>query len=439
MDRFPEEVYQQGRDTHLYRFLSALGGDSGVGLIKAQAFAARLIFEAEFLSFQVLDQFYAAQFRFNRLKSETYPDYDPSVDALTPTVWDTILLADQSYRQRVAEFFTATRYGTSPHGMTVVAQSGSGIECEVVENYKWIFDQFSDDVLGLTPLGSTESTSEFVVVPHFVGGEDAADFEYTQNYARGYTYNDASLPNVRPVTSGTAPSVTTSYSPTTTRTAMVPDVERNMVELLDRLRPASTLASIFPEPVRYITVPIGSIASSSADALLLEDGNPILLESGSLLLTESAGSSDSTIGGIHASSERLHINRLVTGKIGVPWPDLDPSENFFIESGVENEAAYFYGSTQELPIVFQTIESIHAYTDQALQDPLYASNEFYDASNGPADFEKYRSEQIGPFPLVLQAIYPFLSSLSIDSTFTAANAIAVVDTPLILQGKTIAA
>lgn len=399
MDRFPEEVYQQGRDTHLYRFLQALGGDSGAGLIKAQAYAARLVFEAEFLNFQVLDQFYAAQFRFKRLKSETYPDFDPSVDALTPTEWETIELADQSYKQRVADFFTATRYGTSPQGMALAAQAGSGIECEIVENYKWVFDQFSDDPLGLAPIGTTVSTSEFIVIPRFVNGTDAASVEFSQSIPFVYTFGTASLPNARPSLGGTGPTVTKSFG-TTVKTELLPEIERNATDILDRLKSAGTLATIQPDQTRYLEVALDSTK-------------------------------------VHASSERIHSNRLVTGAVGVAWPTPDPSKAYFIESGKENEAGYFYGSARELPIIFQTIEGVHAYTEQALSDPNYNTSLFFDNSTGISIFDSYRSEHYGPFSATLSAIFPVLANVSIDSAFTAINAPAINDTLLVLEGRAV--
>ena len=398
MDRFPEEIYQQGKDTHLYRFLTALAGDAGAGFLKAQAFAARLQFEAEFLNFEVLDAFYAAQFRFNRLKSETYPSYNPDTDALTPTQWDAIQLADQHYKQRVADFFTSLRYGTAPLGMALAAQAASGVPCEVIENYKWIFDQFSDDPLGLAGYGTTNSTAEFIVVPRFIGDQiEAPLLEFQQLITRGYTYNAASLPNARPALGGTGPTVSVSVSYSAGGvTKMVPEVERNVIDILDRVRSVGTIASIHPESVRYSTV---------------------------------------TVNEVHASSSRIEVSRLVTGNADVPWPATDPSQNYFIQAGVENEAGHFYGSARELPIVFLTPDGIHAYTEQALSDPLYATSAFFDTSSGFAEFEHFRSEQTGSFPPLLSAIYPFLANLTSDATFVALNAIAINDTPLVFEGR----
>lgn len=398
MDRFPEEVYQQGRDTHLYRFLTALAGDAGVGYIKAQAYAARLLVEAEFLNFQVLDQFYAAQFTFHRLRSETYPaGLDPSSASLTPSQWDSIQLADQSYRQRVAEFFTAIRLGNTPKGMAIMSQAGCGVECEIVENYKWVYDQMSDDPLGLDIEGTTASTQEFIVVPRFLGGGTSLEFQ--QTVERVYGMTAPTLANTRPTT-GTPPARSTSWSYAVGGvTKLVPDVERNVIELLDRLRPVDTLPTVKPEEVRFTEI---------------------------------------TIGGAHASSTRTQASRLVTGNADVPWPATDPNNGFFIEASTENESGYLYGANFEYPTVFLTIENIHAYTEQALADPDYGTNAFYTAISGVSPFTHFESEQAGTFSAVMQAIFPFLSNLSTDATFIAFNAVAANNTPLVIQGRTVA-
>lgn len=392
-DRFPEEVYQQGKDSHLYRLLSALGGDSGAGFIKTQLYSTRLQWEAEFLNFTVLNQIYSAQFRFNRLKSETYPDYNPETDALTPDQWNTIELADQSYRQRAMEFWTALRYGNTPLGMQTMAQAGIGLECEVVENYKWIFDQMSDDPLGLTPLGTTASVNEFVVVPRFLNASVAADYEFTEDYPVVYTVTPASISG-RPAT-GTPPAVNWSIG-TTPESALLPEIERNIVDLTDRLRPTGTLCSVEPDTTRYIEI---TLPNNNA----------------------------------YASSHRIHANRLVTGQNGVNWPDVDPSKGYFIEAGVEKEAGYFYGSARELASIFLDIENVHAYTEQALGDPTYATGDFLAGATPP--IATYASEHVGNYSAEMQALYPFLNGLNPDIQYTADKAIAAQNTPLMLEAR----
>lgn len=392
-DRFPEEVYQQGKDSHLYRLLSALGGDSGAGFIKTQLYSTRLQYEAEFLNFTVLNQIYTAQFQFNRLKSETYPNYNPETDALTPDQWNTIELADQSYRQRAMEFWTALRYGNTPLGMQTMAQAGIGLECEVVENYKWIFDSMSDDPLGLDPVGTTASVNEFVIIPRFLNADNAASYEYTQTHPVDYLVTPASLSG-RPAT-GTPPEVTWEIDDgTSPKTALLPELEHNAIDLTDRLRPTGTLCSIEVGTTRYIEIDV-------SDA--------------------------------YSSSHRIHANRLVTGQQGVPWPAVDPTKGFFIEQGVEKEAGYFYGSARELPVVFLDVENVHAYTEQALADPTYLTSDFFAGSVPPA--ATYTSEHVGNYSAEMKALYPFLNGLNPAIEYTSDKAVAPQNTQLMLEAR----
>lgn len=395
-DRFPEEVYQQGKDSHLYRFLTALGGDAGAGFIKTQAYTTRLQWEAEFLAFGVLDSLYASQFRFNRLANETYSGLNPQTDALTPDQWNQVEAADQSYRQRMAEFWTATRSGNTPDGLATMAQAGLGLECEVVENYKWVFDQMSDDPLGLQPMGTTNSVYEFVIVPRFLNSVVESNYEYTQTYPFAYIFNTALMPFIRPSLGGSSPTVTVSVT-NASRSALKPEYERNMIDLLDRLKPTGTLGSVVVDDTRYIEIGVQP--------------------------------------GVVGSSERIHVSRLVTGQRSVDWPITNPSKAHFIEGGVEKEAGYFYGSARELPIIFLTIENVHAYTEQALNDPSYATSSFFSGSPSPQD--GYVSEHVGNYSVPMQALYPFLNGLSSDISYVAENAVATHDTPLMLEGRAV--
>lgn len=397
-DAFCEEVYQQGTDSHLYRLLSALGGDSGAGFLKNQAYTARLQYEAEFLNFTLLNKIYSAQFQFSRLPNEVYPGINPATDALTPDDWDTVDKADQAYRQRVMEFWTAIRWGNSPNGLQTMAQAGIGVECELIESYKWIFDQMSDDPLGLTPVGTSASVSEFVIVPRLLNSSLASTYEYTQNYPVEYVVTDAVLPASRPALGGTAPSVSVQVG-STPQSALLPAYERNAIDLIDRLKPVGTLGSIELDDTRYIEIE------------LADDD-------------------------VHASSSRVNVNRLVTGQIGVDWPDIDRSFAHFINGGVETEAGSFYGAQRELPIIFLTIDAIHAYTEAATRDPNYLLADFFSGSVSTAT--SYISQKVGNYSATMQALYPFLNGLNSSINYVAENAVAAQETPLKLEGKMIA-
>jgi hypothetical protein len=635
MDRFPEEVYQQGRDTHLYRLLSALCGDAGAGLAKKQAYAARLRYEAEFVNFKVLDEIYVSQFQFQRLRDETYR-FNVNVDALSATQWNQVEKAEQKYYHRIAKWWTATRHGNSPEGIRLAAEAGTGLECDVYEHYRFIYDQFSDLQLGLKPEGFTLSTSEFTIIPRFVPDQDIS---FETPYEKIWTFDPPNLTNARPAPAPTNPNdltvVQTYIPPPAARVELVgeastvgstiaipphipgdliiltaslhgkqtniptaggtvpawisefadssnnlfvtvasfiatsnnhtsgtwfnghagllsvtvwrgfnttevkignkskhvrfsagepqqpfvwypaldviedgtstvyricvqaetadsqidtpppsyklihklnarwaspalavhyrehvlddpildkvrstnsngpsgsvnysieiqavpragitietkaqrlnryaleqtqlvvkepfnrllPEIERNAHEMLDRIKPATTIATIKPEPNKYQKIELLSTPA--------------------------------------ASSERINVVRFVTGSGSVLWPPLDPERNHFIQSGVENEPGYYYGMNRDLPIIFLTPESIHAYSGEALNDPNYGTDDFFDASSGVAPFEFYRSEHQGSFFPVIGAIFPFVLTITPDISFNALNALAAQDTLLIMEG-----
>jgi hypothetical protein len=177
MDRFPESVYNRSRDTRLYKFLTAVTGDAGAGWLKKKTLNARLKTEGPLLVFRDADSLYSTAFRFERLKREIY-NYDPSSSALEKQVWDAIYAADISYRKRILDFFVATRFGGSPYGIALAAKAGSGYDTDVVENYKYIFDLKSDDILGLEKLGDSPSLGEFIVYPRVLNNLNSAEDKF---------------------------------------------------------------------------------------------------------------------------------------------------------------------------------------------------------------------------------------------------------------------
>lgn len=167
MDRFPDALYNKGRDSHLYKLLLALAGESGAGGLKKRTVASRLKNEGPLLVFKDLDTLYAQTFYFKRLDREIY-SYDPENSIIEKQVWDKIYSADQSYKKRIKDYFNGIRMGSSPYGIQLVARAGSGEDVDVFENYYHIFDQFSDDPLGFDRLGFSHSTEEFIIIPRVV-------------------------------------------------------------------------------------------------------------------------------------------------------------------------------------------------------------------------------------------------------------------------------
>jgi hypothetical protein len=163
LDRFPETLYNKGIDSHLVRFMYVLLGPSGTGWLAKNYLDARLKLEDFGIDTFDLDKFYGDPLSFGRILEETY-DQDPS-GLLTNDQWQEIRNKDAAYRNRAIDYVRGARAGNTPLGMTLVARSGLGHEVEVIENYRYIYDQLSDDPLGLPKYGFSNSTEEIIVLP----------------------------------------------------------------------------------------------------------------------------------------------------------------------------------------------------------------------------------------------------------------------------------
>lgn len=399
LDRFPEEVYTQSRDSHLYKFLTALCGDSGAGLVKKQAYAVRLQLEAEYLNYAALDQFFST-YGFNRLPTEVYTQ-NPS-DGLLPEQWEQIAIDDQSFKRRGQDFFRGTRYGNNPLGLALIAKSGSGVTTEVFEQYKYIYDVYSDDPVGIEPLGITLSISEYAIVPRVDGDNASSDSFYTRDFSETATFVKPTLStSSRPApfpSGGDAFTVTHGFS-TDETSNFLPAIERNVVQLLDRLGPVGTLATFNYGEYDYQEVAVNSMVSSSSN---------------------------------------IKVSRFVTGDSQVNWPATDPSQNYFIEPSTETEATYYTGGSVDLFPLFLTVDTIFAYTDKALSDPTYGTANFLTGTiNSLAPVVTYDSEQVGNFNAVIQALFTFVTTVPPNTSFLSENALATPDTPLTLTGADI--
>ncbi len=395
MDRFPDSVYAQGPDTHLYRFLEALCGDAGAGLLRKQTYLARLQGEAEVISYRDLDSFYTTHFRFARIRPEVY-NFDTDVEALTPDEWADVQLKDSRYRHRAMKFMAATRLGCSPLGMAYAAEAGSGIECEVREHYRYIYDQYSDDKLGLEPYGRSSSVDEFVVMPRISDGNAVnSEYGYDIPYVKQSQFSTPAYDTVRPMDMDPV-YVSEQFVPkeiveTVTKRgwyALTPDIQRNMIDVLDRLRPVGAYLSILPQEYRHIEV----------------NPSPV----------------------VDSSTERFLPTRFVNGKPDVNWPEPSTIDAQFIESGVENQSVSYADSQIELPDIFYTIDKVIAYSNDGLYDGAYGTSAF------DGVYELYKSESVGPFSTTLSNVYPVLQNVEIDDVHAIDNVIAPSTLPVFL-------
>jgi hypothetical protein len=171
---FPESNFDTSKDSVLHKFLRSILGPAGVGLIRKDLFHARRILEEHGFQNNQLEKFYADPLRFSRNItstpfSESYSE-DP-LGILTVEQWQDIQAKDRNYRNRAMDFLHAARLGGTPDGVRMAAKSAAGYEFDLVENYKYMFDQHSDEVIGLENLRGNKTvkindSSEFILIPN---------------------------------------------------------------------------------------------------------------------------------------------------------------------------------------------------------------------------------------------------------------------------------
>lgn len=428
--RFPDTIYNTSTDSRLVKFIYALLGPAGIGWFQKQLLETRLQLEAQGFDTFDIESFYGDPFSFGRIIDEMY-ESDPS-GLLTDDEWNAIKARDESYRSRAITFFNAARLGTSPGGMSLAAQSGLAHNVEIIENYKYLFDQNSDDRLGLPWLGQTHSTAEFIVLPRP---------DISQSEVQTLAFDT-------PITSGTYRLIyngitTSALDATTTTTADVqaaleglPGIGRGNVHVTGDLTVGFTVQfqnALSNQDVSTIGInaslvdegtapfPIARAAAvevnqggviPSLDRVTLSPTNlhnmqtaiDFLRPVGSIPTLASAYGKaiPQEWSSVLASSEYNEVLRFVTGNDHIAWPSTKPS--YWIQKGVELEAPRVQNDLQQHYVGFHNIGSVTAYGDAALADEQYETDR--------SIVSRYRSEKAGRFSSTQALAIPFLSSFT---------------------------
>lgn len=166
LSNFPEEIYNTSVDSRLTKFLYTLLGPAGNGWIRSNYLQARLILEDAGLDTFDLDAFYGDPISFGRILEETY-DINPD-ESLSRGDWERIRVKDARYKSRALDFVAGARAGNTLLGMQLVSKSGLGHDVTIIEQYRYIYDQLSDDSIGLDNYGQTDTTGEFIILPRSV-------------------------------------------------------------------------------------------------------------------------------------------------------------------------------------------------------------------------------------------------------------------------------
>ena len=393
LDRFPDEVYNKSIDSHLVKFLYSLLGPAGIGWLRKNYLEARLQLEEYGVDLFNLDSFYGDPLRFGRILEEIYDD-DPR-GLLNREQWETIRAKDAAYRARALDYVRGMRLGNTPAGMQLVARSGLGHSVEIVEHYKWLYDQHSDDPLGLTRFGVTQSTEEMVILPrrelaqseiqqitisgNVTGGFFTIGFNGSETANIAYTSGDRetirafleSIPTIGPgnveVQGGPLPSMPIQIYFTG--------------QLANRdVPPLYTTNSLIGSGVGIIVETLrGGIDGTDEIGVIPPRDQHYLIQAlehlrpQTTIITYQQGSgAQSRIlwNNIASTSNYTEVIRYVTGTTGILWPAV--TSRYWIEQGIEHEGHRVRGDLQYHYTGFHEVSRAVAYTEAALADPDYA-------------------------------------------------------------------
>lgn len=449
LDRFPETVYHKGLDSHLVKFMYALLGPSGVGWLRKNYLEARLLLEDFGMDTFSLDDFYGDPIRFGRILEETY-DEDPN-GILPREQWEKIRSRDAAYRNRALDYISGVRAGNTPQGMHLIARSALGHECEIIENYRYIYDQHSDDPLGLTNFGTTNSTEEFVVLPRrelptdelqvitITGSPTGGTFTLffpvgneTDNTTAPLAYNsDAHAVELAlNALDSIGTNIQVSGGP-------LPDQPVKILftgQLAYRDVPQLQIVSSLTGPdVIYATVTTERNGASQTDEVvniapreqryLYEALGYIKPVTSIVTFKEASGQRDNQVWStVKSSGTAVEVIRFVTGQAGVRWPDA--KGNYWITAGVENEAPRT-GDQRHHYRGYHNVANVVAYTEAALADPDYLTD------NWSTVQAKYPNSHVGQFTAYQQAlISPLSINTNPDFVFTSDRVTADYAEPL---------
>jgi hypothetical protein len=429
LDRFPDEVYNKTIDSHLVKFLYSLLGPAGVGWLRKTYLEARIQLEEYGVELFDLDSFYGDPLKFGRILEEIYDD-DPR-GLLNRENWESIRAKDAAYRARALDYVRGMRLGNTPTGMKLVARSGLGHEVEIVEHYKWLYDQHSDDHLNLPKFGITNSTEEMVILPR----RELAQSEIQQISINGVVtggfftigFNGLNTANIA-WTSGDRETIRSFLE-------AIPTIGVGNVDVMGGPLPSNPIQLQFKGELANRDVPqvyttnslsgqgVGIIVETlrgGADGVdelgvipprdqhYLIEALEHLRPQTTIMTYQPASGTQSRIiwNAINGTSDFVEVIRYVTGSVNVPWPVA--SDRFWIEQGIEHEGRRVHGDLQYHYTGFHSVSRAVAYDENAL-----AQSEYSDLNALIPTI--LSNEHIGTYTNYQQSLYPILGGT--DSQF----------------------
>lgn len=442
LDRFPDEVYNKSIDSRLVKLMFALMGPSGIGSLRQNQLQARLETEDAGLETFNLDAFYSNPFQFGRILSETF-QIDPS--GLLPYVqWAAVRAKDAAYRNRAIQFMNAARGGGTLFGITMAATSGLGHAVEVVENYRALFDNWTDDPLGIDYMGVTRSTEEVIIIPRQETPQSEIQVLTIYGSPTGGTFN-LRLP--------IGPDFNNSGSPSALAASLPYNIARDQLQLALEGLPVVAKGNVVVSGGPFPDLPMqvrftGALADTNLPALYLDTSNLTggVSVNATVSITQVGISADGEIAylspinqyemqvavdrikpmttivtpgtgpgttqrqawrSVLAGSSQTQVLRYVTGNNSALWPPVDPIH--WIEKGIEHEGPRRQSDIAQHYQNFHNVASITATTEAGTNN-----------------------EHIGQFANYQVALFPFLGDITVQQQY-AQSALAPQTEPLTIS------
>ena len=455
LDAFPETLYNKSLDSNFVALMYTLLGPAGIGALKQNFLESRLAFETNGLRTTELDAFYAEPLSFARLAFETYTDDTEGL--LSNKQWEDIQESDASYKNRAINYLKAVRAGGTVLGLTLAGKSALNRSVEVVENYRALYDKFSDDPLELEYIGLTKSTEEVILIPR---QEHPQSAQQTLSTPEGDAISGEfklTLPlgpggsEVQNTTTTRALPYNVDFEELSLALQELPVIGKGNVSVSGGPFPGNPLVISFTNELADQELPQFLITSNS---LVNSEGEEIVIELEVSQVGVSADGEEAVIpiedwyfaqvainnikpvttiltpgkapgvtkrqipSAVFADSGFTEVLRYVTGKRGLPWPPV--SSTTWIEPGVENEAPVAKNGQHAHYVNFHNVSNAVAYIEEGAEHL--------------EELENYKDEHLGIFSSEQRAQYPFLAPLlNPKSEYKAIDAAVNPPEPLTMQ------
>jgi hypothetical protein len=441
LDHFPETVWNKGIHTRLVALMYTLLGPSGVGYLRQNYLEARIAIENNGLKTTELDELYNNIFSFARFATEVYEQDTEGL--LTQAQFEQVQESDKAYQNRAKSFLAATRAGGTILGIELAAKSGLLTAVEVIENYKALYDEHSDDRLGIQWQGVTRSTEEVILLPRqelptnalqildFTGELPPLTGSFTLAFPLAATETVENVSQNNPSTAEL--SFESGAHEIQEALEALPGVGNLNIHVTGGPLPSKPIEIEFTnELADRVIPPLLVTKNTCANAEELQ----VVLEIEQKIVGASADGGVSTIppenwqyaevalrqikpvttiispgkapsvtkrqvpNSVASDSEYAEVLRYVTGSRTITWPPLDSTH--WIEGGVEKEAPQTVNGGSQHYLNFHNISTIKAYTGEALLDPDYEEG----------TYAPYPDEHHGIFSAEQRALYPFLNAFN---------------------------